>query len=57
MARYCPLFSGSSGNCCYIGSAQGGILVDAGVSAKRIETALPGTGDRSQQHPGDLRHP
>ncbi|MBS5480048.1 MAG: MBL fold metallo-hydrolase [Acutalibacteraceae bacterium] len=40
MARYCPLFSGSSGNCTYIGTAEGGILVDAGVSAKRIETAL-----------------
>ena len=40
MARYCPLFSGSSGNCTYIGAASGGVLVDAGVSAKRIETAL-----------------
>ncbi len=40
MARYCPLFSGSSGNCCYIGSAAGGVLVDAGGSARRIETAL-----------------
>lgn len=40
MARYCPLFSGSSGNCTYIASANGGILIDAGVSAKRIETAL-----------------
>ncbi len=40
MARFCPLFSGSSGNCSYIGSAAGGILVDAGVSARRIENAL-----------------
>ena len=40
MARFCPLFSGSSGNCLYIGSADGGILVDAGVSARRIEKAL-----------------
>ena len=40
MARYCPLFSGSSGNCTYVGTADGGVLVDAGVSAKRIETAL-----------------
>lgn len=40
MARYCPLFSGSSGNCTYIGTSQGGVLIDAGVSAKRIETAL-----------------
>ncbi|MGN0171760.1 MAG: MBL fold metallo-hydrolase [Acutalibacteraceae bacterium] len=40
MARYCPLFSGSSGNCTYFASAQGGILIDAGVSAKRMITAL-----------------
>ncbi len=40
MARYCPLFSGSSGNCTYIGGGDGGILIDAGVSAKRIQTAL-----------------
>ena len=37
MARYCPLFSGSSGNCCYIGSAAGGVLVDAGVSREDLE--------------------
>ena len=40
MARFCPLFSGSSGNCLYIGTGDGGILVDAGVSARRIERAL-----------------
>lgn len=40
MARFCPLFSGSSGNCLYVGNADSGILVDAGVSARRIETAL-----------------
>lgn len=40
MARYCPLFSGSSGNCTYVGDGDGGVLIDAGVSARRIETAL-----------------
>lgn len=40
MARFCPLFSGSSGNCLYIGTADSGILIDAGVSARRIEQAL-----------------
>lgn len=40
MARYCPLFSGSDGNCTYLGTASGGVLVDAGVSAKRITEAL-----------------
>ena len=40
MARFCPLFSGSSGNCTYVGSQQGGVLIDVGVSARRIENAL-----------------
>lgn len=40
MARYCALFSGSKGNCTYIGTRSGGILVDVGVSAKRISEAL-----------------
>lgn len=40
MARFCPLFSGSSGNCLYIGTSTAGILIDAGVSARRIGQAL-----------------
>jgi len=40
MAFFCPLFSGSSGNCYYIGGTGGGILIDAGVSAKRIALAM-----------------
>lgn len=40
MAKFCSLYSSSSGNCTYIGTSQGGILVDIGVSAKRTEEAL-----------------
>lgn len=40
MARLCTLFSGSKGNCHYIGSAKKGILIDVGRSAKQIENAL-----------------
>ena len=40
MARFCSLFSSSSGNSTYIGSAKTGILVDAGVSAKKMKEAL-----------------
>lgn len=40
MARYCSLFSGSSGNSTYIASGECGLLVDAGVSAKRLTEAL-----------------
>lgn len=40
MARVCRLFSGSSGNSTFIGNGEGGILIDAGVSAKRLCEAL-----------------
>src|SRR3989338_7981752 len=32
----CALASGSSGNCFYVGNGKGGILIDAGISAKQI---------------------
>ena len=44
MATFCSLFSSSSGNCTYIGTPSGGILIDIGVSAKRTETALRNIG-------------
>lgn len=40
MSRFCPLFSSSSGNSIYIGGSDGGVLVDAGVSAKQLTIAL-----------------
>ncbi len=40
MAKFCPLFSGSDGNCVYIGTGKNGILIDAGRSAKQITEAL-----------------
>lgn len=40
MARFSPLFSGSSGNSYYIGSSDAGILVDAGRSAKQLTEML-----------------
>lgn len=42
MARFCSLFSSSSGNSTFIGSGKTGILIDAGVSAKRLMAALNG---------------
>lgn len=44
MARFCSLFSSSSGNCTYIGDPHNGILIDCGVSAKRTDTALSSIG-------------
>ena len=40
MLRICPLFSGSSGNSTYIRSAESTLLIDAGVSGKRIQAAM-----------------
>ena len=40
MARFCSLYSSSSGNSTYIGSSKTGILVDAGVSTKKLKEAL-----------------
>ncbi len=40
MSRICPLFSGSTGNSTYIGTKNGGILIDAGASFKGICNAL-----------------
>ena len=40
MSIICPLFSGSTGNSTYIGARSGGILIDAGASAKGIGQQL-----------------
>ncbi len=38
--KLCSIASGSSGNCIFVGSDKTNLLVDAGVSAKRIENGL-----------------
>lgn len=40
MLRFCSLYSGSSGNSFFVQSSTTKILVDAGVSAKKIVDAL-----------------
>ncbi len=44
MAKICPLFSGSSGNCTYVGYGDNHILVDMGASARGVCNALKGIG-------------
>lgn len=44
MSRICPLFSGSTGNSTYIGTSQGGFLVDVGGSYKSICAAVSAAG-------------
>lgn len=41
---YISLGSGSSGNCCYVGTKNGGILVDAGVKVDEVESMLKANG-------------
>ena len=38
--RLCSIASGSSGNCIYVGSDSTHLLVDTGISKKRIEEGL-----------------
>ncbi len=40
MAKFCALYSSSSGNSFYVGSGGSGLLIDAGMSCKAILTAL-----------------
>mgnify|MGYP000184628500 CR=1 FL=1 len=38
--RLCSIASGSSGNCIYVGSDNTHLLVDVGISGKRVEQGL-----------------
>lgn len=40
MKGFCPLASGSKGNCVYLGTEQTKILIDAGISTKAIKSKL-----------------
>ena len=40
--RMCSIASGSSGNCIYVGSDNHHLLIDAGISGKRVEAGLKG---------------
>ena len=40
MFKFCSLYSGSSGNSLFVETPNTKILIDAGESAKKIETAL-----------------
>ncbi|MCR5775505.1 MAG: MBL fold metallo-hydrolase [Lachnospiraceae bacterium] len=38
--RFCNIASGSSGNCTYVGDEDTHLIIDAGISGKRIEAGL-----------------
>ncbi|MBQ8278445.1 MAG: MBL fold metallo-hydrolase [Roseburia sp.] len=50
----CSIASGSSGNCIYIGTESGHILIDAGISGKRIEEGLNSFGLKTAEMQGIL---
>ncbi|MCR5222497.1 MAG: MBL fold metallo-hydrolase, partial [Lachnospiraceae bacterium] len=50
----CSIASGSSGNCIYVGSDNTHLIVDAGISGKRIEAGLNGIGLKTSEMDGLL---
>ncbi len=52
--RVCAIASGSSGNCVYVGNGDTHLLVDAGISGKRIEQALESIGTGAERLQGIL---
>ena len=44
MARIYPLFSSSKGNAAFVGTPEGGVLIDAGVSFRRLTAAMERAG-------------
>ena len=47
--KLCSIASGSSGNCIYVGEGEHHILIDAGISRKRIVEGLNGIGVQPEQ--------
>lgn len=54
MMRLCSIASGSSGNCIYVGDDKTHLLVDVGISRKRIEQGLHTLGVKGEEISGIL---
>ena len=52
--RLCSIASGSSGNCIYAGSDKTHLLIDTGISKKRIEEGLHEIGIKGEELGGIL---
>jgi phosphoribosyl 1,2-cyclic phosphodiesterase len=50
----CSIASGSSGNCVYVGSDQVNLIIDAGISGKKIEEGLNSVGLKTSEMDGIL---
>lgn len=51
---FCSISSGSSGNCIFAGTDRTGILIDAGISGKRVEEGLNSIGRKGAEMQGIL---
>lgn len=49
MIKFCSLYSGSSGNCLFISDGQTKILIDSGMSGKKIIEALVAIGENPSE--------
>ena len=49
MAEFCSLYSGSSGNCLFVKNKDTRVLVDVGVSAKKIADSLEKIGEQANK--------
>ena len=54
MLEVCSIASGSSGNCICVGSDDSHVLIDAGISGKKIENGLNAIDLKSQDMQGIL---
>lgn len=52
--RLCSIASGSSGNCIYVGDDRTHLLVDTGISKKRVEEGLHTLGIKGDEIEGIL---
>lgn len=50
--QMCSIASGSSGNCIYVGSGESHVLVDVGISKKKVEIGLDAIGLKGQDIKG-----
>ena len=50
----CSIASGSSGNCIYVGDHDTHIIIDAGISGKKVEAGLNGIGLKTSEMDGIL---
>lgn len=49
MIKFCSLYSGSQGNCIFLGTDRTKILIDAGMNAKQIEQGLHAIGENPKE--------